>query len=288
MNKYTSSYIDNVLTLKFPDIKKDWDQWFMISGDRHHDSKWCNRNLEKQHLDLAKDRDALIIDVGDLFDAMQGKWDPRHSYDEIRPEDVGEDYLDRIVDHAIEDYSPYKDNFILLGRGNHDANILKRHSTDLIGNVAKGLRRKGGSCVAGGYNGWILLFFTMRKTVQQSMRIKYFHGKGGSSAPVTKGTIDTNRQAAAIVNADIVVNGHNHQNYVLAQSRECLSEAGKIKRNYMWFARTPGYKDGYFMRNGYDGYDATQLQTSPIGCVWLHLTYYQDVIKIEMFPDLGG
>jgi len=289
MNKYKAEYIDNVLTLRFDRIGQGWEQWFMLSGDRHHDNKYCNRELEEKQLRLAKEREALILDFGDLFCAMQGKYDPRKSYDEIRPEDVGENYLDRIVDHAAEFYTPYAINFALIGRGNHDANILKRFSHDIVSDLAKQLRKAGSNVVAGGYQGWVRFQFVMRKTVRQRILIKYYHGKGGTSAPVTKGVIDTNRQAASIVNADIVVNGHNHQNYVLPVTREYLTEGGKIKRNYMWFARTPGYEDGYFGRNGYDGFAAQQLGAPhPIGCVWLRLTYYEKEIKIELIPDLGG
>jgi hypothetical protein len=33
--------------------------------------------MEKRHLELARKRNAVIIDGGDLFCAMQGKYDPR-------------------------------------------------------------------------------------------------------------------------------------------------------------------------------------------------------------------
>ena len=105
----------NVLTVKFSGISSGWEQWFLLSADRHHDNIHCNRQLEREHLEEAKRREAFIIDGGDLFCAMQGKYDPRKSMDDIRPEDVGADYLDRIVRHAAEDYAPYAKQFILIG-----------------------------------------------------------------------------------------------------------------------------------------------------------------------------
>ena len=105
----------NVLTVKFSGISSGWEQWFLLSADRHHDNIYCDRELEKKHLDQAKERGAYVLDFGDLFCAMQGKYDPRKSMDDIRPEDVGADYLDRIVRHAAEDYAPYAKQFILIG-----------------------------------------------------------------------------------------------------------------------------------------------------------------------------
>src|SRR3990167_5322867 len=97
----------NVLTVHFNQVAAGWEQWVLLTADRHHDNIYCNRALEKYDLDQAKERNALIADFGDLFCAMQGKYDPRSSMDDIRPEDVGADYLDRIVKHAAEFYGPY-------------------------------------------------------------------------------------------------------------------------------------------------------------------------------------
>jgi hypothetical protein len=287
MNKYTTEYIDNVLTVRFDKISKGWEQWIMLSGDRHHDNQWCNRELESKQLNLARDREALIIDVGDLFCAMQGKYDPRKDQSDLRPEDKGTAYLDLIKEHAYEDYRKYKDNWLMIGRGNHDQNIKNRHGTDLIDGLVTLLRHDGSKVVAGGYGGWVRFMFTMRSTVNQSIRLKYHHGSGGS-APVTKGTIKTNRQAVYLPDADIVVNGHDHNNWILPLRRERLSGKGKIFSDYIWFARTPGYKDVYFGRLGAEGYENEKQQNpKPIGCVWLHLTYYDDKICHMMYSDLG-
>ena len=62
------------------------DFWVLLTSDRHHDNPHCNQELEKKHLDQAVEREAVIIDYGDLFCAMQGKYDRRHSKDDIRPE----------------------------------------------------------------------------------------------------------------------------------------------------------------------------------------------------------
>ena len=60
---------------------KDWEQWFLLSSDRHHDNPKTRQDLEQEHLKEAKERNAGVIDIGDLFCAMQGKYDRRASKD---------------------------------------------------------------------------------------------------------------------------------------------------------------------------------------------------------------
>jgi hypothetical protein len=56
---------------------KDWEQWVLLRSDVHHDNPKCDQDLERQHLQEALEYDAPIIDNGDLFCAMQGRWDKR-------------------------------------------------------------------------------------------------------------------------------------------------------------------------------------------------------------------
>jgi len=269
MNKHSTEFSHNVLTVRFEDISSGWEQWVLFSADRHHDNIYCNRKLERAHLEQVKERDALIFDFGDLFCAMQGKYDPRASKSVLREEDKVDDYLGAIVKHAEEDYAPYAKYWELIGRGNHDANILKRHGTDIVNNLVDRLRDKHGSNVrAGGYGGWIRFMFKYHKTVQQSVNLKYHHGSGGGG-PVTKGVIQTNRQAVYLRNADIVVNGHTHDAWIVPISNEGLSDAGVVKRSITTFLRTPGYHDEYFKSEGVGGFVQEKWHPpKPIGAVW--------------------
>ena len=52
-----------------------WSQEFLLTGDRHHDNAKTDHDLEERHLRQAVEKDAGIIDCGDLHDAMQGTWD---------------------------------------------------------------------------------------------------------------------------------------------------------------------------------------------------------------------
>jgi len=280
MQKFKVEQDGAVLTVRFSGVNKGWEQWLLLSSDRHHDNTYCRRDLENAHLEQAREREALIIDCGDLFCAMQGKYDPRSNMDDIRPEDVGVDYLDRIVAHAAEDYGPYAENWLLIGKGNHESGILKRHHTDLISSLAHRLNSDYGARVhVGGYGGWVRLMFRIQKTVRTSVRIKYHHGAGGGG-PVTRGTIQTNRQAVYLPDAEICVNGHTHDSWILPIARERLSDMGKISRDLIWFVRTPGYKDEY--ADGSKGYHVERwAPPKPLGACWVRLFYRDSGIGID-------
>ena len=257
----------------------------LLSADRHHDNPACDRNLEKRHLDEALARGALILDFGDLFCAMQGKYDPRSSMDEIRREDVGEDYLDRIVTHAARDYAPYAENWLLLGKGNHETNIRRRHGTDLLSNLAHRLNADhGGSVHLGGYGGWVRFMFVTNKTRRMSYKLKYHHGAGGGG-PVTRGVIQTNRQAVYLPDADIVVNGHTHDSWYVPIARERLSDGGKIYQDLSHYVRVPGYKDEY--ADGAGGFHVERWGApKPIGAAWLRFFYDDKKINCEVTAAL--
>jgi len=266
-----------VLSVYFDQIAAGWEQWVLLTSDNHHDNIHCDRVLEKYHLDQAKKRGAVILNFGDLFCAMQGKWDPRSNMDDLRPEDKGQDYLDRIVKHAAEFYGPYAKQFLLLGKGNHETNITRRHGTDLTSNLCYHLNSQhGGACNVGGYGGYVRFLFTMNKTKRQSIALKYFHGSGAGSAIVTRGVIQTNRMATFLPDADIVCGGHTHDSWVLPRARERLSRQGTVYKDLLWFVRIPGYKDEY--GDGTGGYHVEKgRDPRPIGAAWAR--FYFDASK---------
>lgn len=261
----------------------------MCMSDNHHDSPHCWRELEKKHLDMAKERDALIFFNGDLFDAMQGKMDPRRSLENVRPEDAGQDYYDRIVKHAAEDYGPYADNIALIAKGNHETAVLDKTNTDLVSNLVYRLNQEhatdGHVIYSGFYGGWVRFMFRYNTTKRASKAMKYNHG-GGGSAPVTRGVIKTNRQAVYLPDADIVWNGHNHQAYTVPIARERLTQAGRVKRDLCWFIRTPGYKDEY--ADGAEGYAVERSDAGPMtnGSIWLRFYLDAHTIRVKPIPEI--
>lgn len=273
----------NVCTVYCDGVGEGWEQWVLLSSDRHHDSLWCNRDLELEHLERARERGAFVVDAGDLFDCMQGKFDPRRTYKDLRPEYKGDDYFDRVVKDAANFYAPYAGRFLMIGRGNHDQKVLQNNSTDLISNLVHRLNSDhGGHIQAGGYGGWVRFMFNIHQTQTQSVKLKYHHGAGGGG-PVTRGVIQTNRQAVYLPDADIVMNGHTHDSFVVPIARERISEQGVIYQDIQYHVRSTTYKNEY--QDGADGWHVeTWKPPKPVGAGWLRFYYEKKHVSIEITP----
>lgn len=260
-----------VTTIEVKDLEEGWAKDILFMSDLHFDSVQCNRELLKEHLDEAKTRDAWIMVFGDIVDAMQGKFDPRRNMDELRPEYRSSEYYDIIVENLSDYLFDYKDNLLLLANGNHETSILKNAQVNLLKRIVKNLNSKNSRVIHGGFGGWVLLKLYCGSNWSRAIKIKYFHGSGGE-APVTRGSIQTNRQAVFLPDADIVVNGHSHNNYIIPISRERLTNQGRHYIDMAWHIRTPGYKQGY--ADGTGGWEVERGGVpKPIGSVWCKLEF---------------
>ena len=280
----------NVLNLYFEDVKEGWEKWFLMRSDAHHDNSGCNRELEKRHLEIARERDAGILDFGDLFDCMQGRYDPRKSYQDMRPEYFAEmvaknsSYFNVITNDAIEFYKPYRDLWLLQAVGNHETSVAKNSDVNLIDLFVAGMQKDGGVINKGAYGGWVQFFFTIGSTQRERVRLKYFHGSGGGG-PVTKGVIQSNRQAVFLPDADIVVNGHIHESWVLSMPRERISDGGVIHQDMQWHVRTPTYKNDY--GDGSGGWHIERgAPPKPMGCVWLRMWHERKHVQMQFIQDV--
>jgi hypothetical protein len=276
----------NIHTVRFRNVRSGWEQWVLLSSDRHHDSAFCDQRFERKHLEEARARGALVLDFGDLFDAMQGKDDRRQSKDELRNENKRRGYLDSLVTTAAEFYGPYAAHFGLLGLGNHEASVLDKHGTNLTSLLAHRLRSEYGCPgYAGGYGGWVRFMFLIQKTIRTQIRLKYFHGAGGGG-PVTRGVIQSNRQAVYLPDADIVVNGHTHDAWHVPIARERLTDLGVQHHDLQHHVRTATYKDEY--RDGSEGWHVERGGApKPIGAVWMRLYFvYPNRIECEFTQAL--
>jgi len=256
-----------------------WEQWFLLSSDRHHDNAHTDHKLETKHLKQAVERGAGIIDVGDTFCAMQGKWDKRSDLTACRPEQQEGRYLDSLVKCAADFYTPYAKNYIVIGRGNHETSILKRHETDLTERLCERMSVMSGHHVqAGGYGGWVRFCFKKNKKASR-FNMKYFHGSGGGG-PVTRGVIQTNRLAVYLPDADIVCGGHTHDQWCVPIARERILDNNTISTDEQLHIRIGTYKDEYG-----DGWGGWHIERGgvpkPIGAMWLRFYAENKTIKVE-------
>ena len=256
------------------------EQFILLQSDVHWDNPHCQRDVWERHLKEARALDAPILDNGDFFCAMQGKYDPRSSKNDIRPEHVGANYLDRLIETADKSLAPYADLLTLRGQGNHETSIAKRHETDLTARLTERLKLRGSPACTGGFSGWVRFSIKLSATKRQGFKMWYHHGYGGGG-PVTRGTIQTSR-IAVYCDSDIVWNGHTHDAWIMPIERIKLNQEDKVEYCRQTHVRTAGYKDEYG-----DGHGGWHIERGgppkPIGGAWLRFRHARaGEIKLEI------
>ena len=295
MQKQQNSTISQsgaITTIHYPDVSAGWEKWILHVADCHFDSIYCAREVMGEQFQEAVKKNARINIYGDFLDAMQGRFDPRRSMAELRPEYRREDYYDFVITDAAEWLAPYATNIDIMADGNHELAVLKAANTNLMDRLADKLRTNNKNChtVHGGYGGWVRYLFNI-STQLTSIRLKYYHGASasGGDAPVTRGVIQTARQAVYLPDANIVVNGHSHNAYYVPIARERLSNKGVQYFDTQHHIRTPGYKQSY--NDGSVGWDVTRgAPPKPIGAIWTRMyctvTASGGYINVQVIPNI--
>ncbi len=251
------------------DIEHSGEKWFLLSSDHHWDNPDADREMIEKHLKQAQEKNAPVFMFGDFFCAMQGKYDRRSDKNKVRPEHQNAHYLDSLVDTAADWLKPYADNIAVIGQGNHETAILKNHETNLIERLVERLNiGRENKTYSGGYGGYIwLVLHRGGDGGRYPLKLKYYHGHGGGG-PITKGVIQSARQAMYLPDADIVVSGHVHEQYNVCFMQERLRPDGKIALKEQWHLRLPTYKDEY--KDGFGGWHIeTGKMPKPVGAWWL-------------------
>lgn len=252
-------------------VESDWSQTFLLRSDAHHDNAHSDHRLELSHLVEAEERDAGILDAGDLFCAMQGKWDKRASTDGCRPEHREGRYLDSLVETATDFYQPFASRWLLLAPGNHEGSILKRHETDLTDRLAAALRGHGSNVIRGTYSGFVRFRVCIDGQRTLSRVLYYHHGHGGGGL-MTHGVLNTRRRQSFLSNADIVWSGHTHDSWSVRLSRVSLTSKGRVRREDVHHVSTPGYKEEFTPMDGW--HVERGAPPKPLGAAWLR--FYLD------------
>lgn len=218
------------------------EQLFLLRSDAHHDAVACDRDLEMKHLLEAKKRGAYIMDIGDLFDCMQGRYDKRSDRSALREEYQHGPYLNRLIDVAAERYSPFANNWLLMSRGNHETAIAKHNDFDLTEQLYARLKTNAPHLQLGTYAGFVRLRMRRHTNSCCTVTIAYHHGFGGS-APVTRGVIQSNRMAISYPDADIVWSGHTHTEFYVSLARQRVNQRDEVSRSEQVHIKSPGYKE---------------------------------------------
>ena len=243
--------------------------WVLVTSDWHWDSIHCNRDALESDLKLAVKLNAAVLSIGDHFDVMGGKYDPRSNgkYD-LRPELQTGDYFDAVVRQGADWLEPYRNQMALITPGNHETAIRKRQETCLTTRLVERLRLKGSRVRQGGYAGWLLFRGRKGEKCSSVWKLWYHHGYGGGG-PVTRGVIDFSRYLVD-VDADAVVSGHIHQRTLIEAKRQRLSSSGIPEVSPIYLVRSSTYKDESLT----DGWAVEKgMAARPMGGWWLRLKF---------------
>jgi hypothetical protein len=255
---------------------RGWQQWFLIRSDAHHDNAKCRRDLEKKHLDEALKRNAIIIDLGDCLDLMQGKADRRQSKGQLRSGQLAAAYFDRVIEEAAEFYAPYAQNWAFLGQGNHESAWLAHHESCPTTHLVRAIKmlNKGSQMGAGGYGGYLKFRVRFSNNACLTWTMRYYHGSGGG-APMSMGVLDSRRMFSFVEGCDVIAVGHNHQSNVVGIAREYLETKNgiyEIRQRHCDFVRCGTYKDDW--GNGHGGWAVEKMGSTgptPLRAKWLRL-----------------
>lgn len=270
MNWTSTEHSRNVhrLSLTLDDTKDEG--WVLLQSDVHWDSPHCDRDKLKRHLDLALKRNAPVLDFGDFFDVMQGPGDRRGAKSELRSELKHNNYFDKVIQQASEYLHPYRHLLAVRGKGNHETSVTKFYATDLTERLVERLRVAGSTSIhLGGYSGYVRIqvMASKRSNAMNGWKLHYHHGAGGGG-PVTRGVIQTNRQAVYLADADIVVNGHTHDSFYVPIQRVQLNAQNVIEHTRQSHIRCAGYKEEY--GDGAGGWHIEKWgPPKPTGAYWL-------------------
>lgn len=246
---------------------------FLLCSDIHLDNPKCDRELFRKHLKQAQGRGGHALLFGDVLCLMQGKKDRRGSKGSIRPEHLGSNYFDLVFSEAADFLAPFSSTILMMSDGNHETAIINHNEIDPLGNLVRLMRdRHKAPTEHMRYQGFIWFTFYQSSATRESQKTRrttlFFH-HGAWGGIVTKGTMGGGRYVQIAPDADIVLNGHNHERSIVSHPCYRLTSTGKQRIAQRWHLQTGTYKEEFGDGGGW----AVERIVMPkgLGGTWLRL-----------------
>ncbi len=271
----------NVFEIRIPYTRNSgFEFWFLPFSDLHIDSVDCDFGLFERLMKQVFDRNGAAAGIGDQFDLMQGKFDPRSRKQDLDPQYMRECYIDDVIENAASKLAPYAERIVMLSDGNHEDSIKKRLETDVTQRTIALLNSKTGSRIAfGGYCGTIRFVFTHKGRTSLMRNVGYHHGTG------LKSVAAMDRRIASHPDIDVHLYGHFHRSFLKVDGRMRLSQRGIPYQDRIYSLGMPGFKDE--IGDECEGWPVTKgFNPQPRGTWWLRFYYNrpEDRIMIEPIP----
>ena len=251
--------------------RSDWEQWILLCSDIHFDNPKCDRRLFFSHMDEAKERNALVFVDGDFFCLMNGRYDPRRSKTGIRKEYNEDNYLDLVINDAAERMKPYAGNILGIAHGNHEQTVSLNCNTSVLDRLVERINIfEKTSIQVAPYQGLIMFRFVQPDGgAVKTIRMFFHHGKWGGV--ITKGTLGVGRYATIFPEADIVLSGHTHDQWIVKQPQFRVNKMGEWSVKNQYHIKTGTYKEEYL--EGDTWANKNIVMPKCLGGYWLRFRY---------------
>jgi hypothetical protein len=257
-----------LLEIRIPYSGGENSATFLLASDIHLDNPKCDRTLFAKHLNEMRDRNGHALFFGDVLCLMQGKKDRRGGKGDIRPEHLGGNYFDLVFEESAQWLKPWQDRILMMGDGNHETAIVNHQEIDPLENVVRLMRTAGAPTHHMGYQGFVRFVF-YRPDGGKVRRCTLFWHHGAWGGIVTKGTMGGGRYSQIAPDADLVINGHNHERTIVAHPCYRVAENGKVWVEQRWHLQTGTYKHEF---GGTGGWAVERIvMPKSLGGVWLTL-----------------
>lgn len=263
-----------------------------LFSDEHIDSPDCDIETLRKHLAFCIKDGRAIISNGDLFDAILLK-DQKRAVNHLMEQ--GDNQINTKLQKVAEFLDPFKNNIIMIGRGNHEESILKYSGIDLIQMLVLMLNAdKKSNIQVGNYANFIRFAWKNSQDKQALNYDIYMHHGAGANAPITKGMLDFSRIARG-VNADLIWIGHKHNSLIDASDPIVyIDNNGEVRIKNRQCIQTPSYQKGRSIDYNVNFAERFYSNTAMSGFGKLDMTpVYEDYklvlnteLKIETNPRL--
>jgi hypothetical protein len=272
-----------LLELRIP-YTRDIPHDFLLVSDVHLDNPHCDRELLRRHLNQAQGRGAPVLCFGDLLCLMQGRRDRRGSKSSLRPEHAGSNYFDLVFDECAEWLSPWASSLALISDGNHETAVLGNQEIDPLENLTRRLRGYGSKVEHLPYQGWVWLTFYRPGASRQgrTRRVTMFFHHGAWGGIISKGVMGGGRYASIAPEADVIVNGHNHERTAVSHACYRVTQRGQQRIQQRWHLQLGTYKEEFQAGSGW----AVEKIVMPksLGGFWLRCTPRDEGVEIGCEP----
>lgn len=249
------------------------------TGDWHCDTVGHSKETFIEYLKRSRDKNAWLVGLGDYLDIMSSS--ERIGHNKTEYHDTTIKSFDKFIESRVDELSSlvkkyFGNRIIGLIGGNHNYNLSYGINSDQL------LCQKLG-CNYLGVNSLVKLVFKYQSSnASNELVMCLHHGKGG----LTPGSsINKLKEMANSFDADIILQGHNHDRQIDYINRIGVSRQDKLVDRKILLART-----GSFLRNYINGHSSYAVDAGyppgDIGGVYITVTPNRiDLIKNKKRTD---